>query len=91
MEHCYFSISTASWLHKERGVFITIRPPDALQCPHHDKPFVQEAVRIVVDMKSKHSPELSSCILLVVEDMWAEMTGNTPVVQDFVRVTVPEF
>ena len=88
MENCYFSISPASWLHKEHGVVLRIRPPDALQFPHYDKPFVQEAVRIVVNMKSKHSPELSSCILLVVEDMWAELNGNTPAVHDFVRVIV---
>ncbi len=78
MENCYFSISPASCLHEEHGVVLEIVTPGAFKCPHHDKHFVQEALRIVVDMKSKHSPELVSCVRLVVEDMWAELHCTRP-------------
>ena len=78
MENCYFSISPASWLHEEHGVVLELVLPGAFKCPHHDKHFVQEALRIVVGMKIKHCPELVSCVRLVVEDIWAELHGTRP-------------
>ena len=70
------SISVASCLHEEHGVLLEIVTPGAFKCPHHDKHFVQEALRIVVGMKIEHCPELVSCVHLVFEDMWAELQGT---------------
>ena len=46
------SISVASCLHEEHGVLLEIVTPGTFKCPHHDKHFVQEALRIVVSFNS---------------------------------------
>lgn len=77
MGTCFLRFSQQAG-YKEHGIAISIVAPPAFRCPHHDKHFVQEALRMVVDMKSEYTSELIACVQIVIEDMWAELHGTSP-------------